>query len=48
MLVGMGILAVLIVLFSLFPSLVVNTIVTPATEALIDQAGYISAVMGGP
>ena len=48
MLVGMGILAVLIVLFRLFPSLVVNTIVTPATEALIDQAGYISAVMGGP
>ncbi len=48
MLVGMGILAVLIIFFSLFPGLVVNTIVTPATEALIDQAGYISAVMGGP
>jgi multicomponent Na+:H+ antiporter subunit D len=47
MLFGMGILAVLIIFFSLFPGLVVNTIVTPATDALINQAGYISAVMGG-
>jgi len=47
MLFGMGILAVLIIFFSLFPSIVVNTIVTPATDALINQAGYISAVMGG-
>jgi len=47
MLIGMGILAIAIVFFSLFPSLVVNTIVTPATDALIDQAGYIGAVMGG-
>ncbi len=47
MLIGMGILAVAIVFFSLFPSLVVDTIVTPATDALIDQAGYIGAVMGG-
>ncbi len=48
MLIGMGILTVIIIFFSLFPSLVVDTIVTPATDALIDQAGYISAVMGGP
>jgi multicomponent Na+:H+ antiporter subunit D len=47
MLIGMGILAVLIVFFSLFPSLVVDTIVYPAADALIDQAGYISSVMGG-
>ena len=48
MLVGMGILAALIIFFSLFPSLIVNTIITPATDALINQAGYITAVMGGP
>ena len=47
MLIGMGILVVLIILFSLFPSLVVDTIVNPATEALINQSGYVSAVMGG-
>ncbi len=47
MLIGMGILAVIIVFFSLFPSLIVNTIVTPATDALINQAPYITAVMGG-
>jgi len=43
----MGILAVLIVFFSLFPNVVVNTIVNPATDSLINQAGYISGVMGG-
>lgn len=47
MLIGMGILVVLIIFFSLFPSLVVNTIVNPATDALINQSGYVSAVMGG-
>lgn len=47
MLIGMGILAAVILFFSLFPSLIVNTIVTPATDALINQAGYISSVMGG-
>jgi len=46
MIIGMGILAVCIVLFSIFPGLVVDTIVAPATNALINQASYISAVMG--
>lgn len=47
MLIGMGILGVVIIFFSLFPSLVVDTIVNPATDALIDQSGYVGAVMGG-
>lgn len=46
MLIGMGILAACVVLFGLFPGLIVDTIVAPATEALINQAGYIDAVMG--
>jgi len=47
MLIGMGILAAATIFFSLFPSLVVNTIIYPAADALIDQAAYINAVMGG-
>lgn len=46
MIVGMCILAVLIVFFGLFPGLIVKTIVAPATDALINQASYINAVMG--
>ena len=46
MLIGMGILAACVVFFGLFPGLIVDTIVAPATEALINQGGYISAVMG--
>ncbi|MFC2008792.1 proton-conducting transporter membrane subunit [Chloroflexota bacterium] len=45
--IGMGILAGATVLFSLFPQFVVNTIVYPAADALLNQAGYIGAVMGG-
>jgi multicomponent Na+:H+ antiporter subunit D len=47
MIIGMGILAACIIFFSIFPGVVMDTIVAPATEALIDQASYISAVMGG-
>lgn len=47
MLIGMGLLAVLIILFGLFPDLVVNTLVEPAALALIDKTGYIASVMGG-
>jgi multicomponent Na+:H+ antiporter subunit D len=42
----MGVLAAFIIFFSIFPGLVVDTIVAPATEALIDQASYINGVMG--
>jgi multicomponent Na+:H+ antiporter subunit D len=47
MLVGMGILAVIVILFGLFPQPVVDGIVAPAANALADQAGYIAAVLGG-
>lgn len=46
MIVGMGILAAVIIFFSIFPGLIVDTIVYPATDALINQAGYINGVMG--
>jgi multicomponent Na+:H+ antiporter subunit D len=46
MIIGMSILAAFIIFFGIFPGLVVDTIVAPATNALIDQAGYINAVMG--
>ncbi len=47
MLIGMGLLAVLIILFGLFPDIVVNTLIEPAAVALIDRTGYIASVMGG-
>jgi len=47
MLVGMGILAVIVILFGIFPQPVVDGIVAPAAHALADQAGYIAAVLGG-
>jgi multicomponent Na+:H+ antiporter subunit D len=46
MIIGMCILAVFIVFFGIFPGLVVNTIVAPATNALINHTAYINAVMG--
>jgi len=47
MLVGMGILAAIVILFGLFPQPVVDMIVAPAAHALVDQGGYIAAVLGG-
>ncbi len=47
MLVGMAILVAAIIFFSLFPGLIVDHIVSPATDALINQAGYVNGVMGG-
>jgi multicomponent Na+:H+ antiporter subunit D len=47
MLIGMAILAVIVIAFGLFPTIVVNTLVAPAVHALVDQAGYITAVLGG-
>jgi len=38
-------LASLTILFGLFPDLVVETIVVPAAEALIDQQGYIGGIL---
>ena len=47
MLIGMGILAAVIIFFSIFPGLIVEHIVNPATDALIDQAAYVNGIMGG-
>jgi multicomponent Na+:H+ antiporter subunit D len=47
MMVGMGILALMVLLFGLFPQQVVDILITPAATALADQSGYIAAVLGG-
>ena len=47
LLIGMGIMVIIIIAFSLFPGLVIDHIVRPASEALINQATYISSIMGG-
>jgi len=46
MLIAMGILAVFIIIFGLFPDTVINTIVEPAANALIDYQGYINKILG--
>jgi len=46
MMVGMTILTLIIIFFSLFPGLVVDWLAQPAADALIDQGIYIDAVMG--
>jgi multicomponent Na+:H+ antiporter subunit D len=46
MMIGMMILAGGIVFITLFPSPIVNWILHPAADALIDQGAYINAVMG--
>ncbi len=46
MIVGMAILALIIVFFSLFPGLIVDWLALPAADALINQGIYIDAVMG--
>jgi multicomponent Na+:H+ antiporter subunit D len=47
MLIGMGILALLVVLFGVFPQQVVDILISPAATALVDQGGYIASVLGG-
>jgi multicomponent Na+:H+ antiporter subunit D len=47
MLVGMGILAVMIIVFGLFPNLILDTLIGPAVHALVDRAGYIGIIIGG-
>jgi multicomponent Na+:H+ antiporter subunit D len=47
MMAAMLVLTVAIVLFGLFPGLVVNWMATPAAKALINQGSYIQAVLGG-
>ena len=47
MLLAMGIIAALIIFFGLFPDYVINTIVEPAANALVDTNGYLSWLTGG-
>jgi len=47
MLLGMGLLAVIVVLFGVFPDQVVAGLVEPAARALADQGAYIASVLGG-
>lgn len=47
MLAGMAILALVVIIFGLFPGMVVDTLITPAAHALVNQGAYISAVLGG-
>lgn len=47
MIIGMFILTSVIVALTLFPTWTLSHLVEPAAKALVDQAGYISAVMGG-
>jgi multicomponent Na+:H+ antiporter subunit D len=47
MIIAMAILAALIVLFGLFSNLVIESMVKPATNALLNQATYIGQILGG-
>ncbi len=47
MIMGMAILTLAIVLLTLFPTWVLSNLVEPAAKALVDQGGYIGAIMGG-
>ena len=45
MLVAMGAIVVIIIIFGLFPNLIINNIVQPATNALVNSSSYISKVL---
>jgi multicomponent Na+:H+ antiporter subunit D len=47
MLFAMGVIACIIILFGLFPGLIVENMVRPAADALVSNAQYLSAVLGG-
>jgi len=47
MLIAMGVIAAIIIVFGLFPNLVVENIVRPAADALIQHSSYITHVLGG-
>ena len=38
-------LAVLVIIIGLFPGFVVDNFIQPATDALINQAGYVGAII---
>jgi multicomponent Na+:H+ antiporter subunit D len=43
----MLLLALLCLLIGLFPDVVIENVVTPAVQAVMNPAAYISAVLGG-
>ena len=50
MLLGMGIIAFVMILFGLFPEMIITNIVDPAMAALMNisgEGGYISVILGG-
>ena len=47
MLVAIAVLAALVIVFGLMPSLVVKTIIAPAANALVNPYGYYAGVLGG-
>ena len=47
MLVAMGAIVVIIIIFGLFPNLIINNVVQPATNALVNSSSYISKVISG-
>lgn len=47
MLIAMGIIAALIIVFGLFPDFIVNSIVEPAVNALINHQNYLLWLTGG-
>ncbi len=47
MMIGMGILTLFVIVFGLFPQQIVDILITPAAEALVNQSGYIASVLGG-
>jgi multicomponent Na+:H+ antiporter subunit D len=46
MLLAMGIISCIIIFFGLFPDLIVNNIVQPAADALMNYEIYIEQVVG--
>jgi len=47
MTIGMGILAVIVIAFGLFPDTIVHTLVNPAVQALVARSAYIGQIIGG-
>jgi len=47
MLLGMGVLAGVVILFGLFPQAAVERLILPAVDALLGQARYMAAIVGG-
>ena len=43
----MALLAVVVLVLSLFPTWSVASVIEPAARALVDRAAYVSAVLGG-